>query len=147
MGRVIRIVIRARTWKKKFICREAGSFFSPCNRLVIVSFWFDLIFILGHCNCKRLVFVSFGWIWSLLSDIDVWSSPDLSLLLLDEMSSVRTHWKRKHRDFLSFSSFIADAAFLYLWAKLADKRDHPDDIYILPLKIRRYEIDGKIKTI
>ena len=47
----------------------------------------------------------------------------------------------------SFFFFIADAAFLYLWAKLGDRRDHPDDIYILPLKIRRYEIDGKIKTI
>ena len=38
--------------------------------------------------------------------------------------------------FSFLSIFIADAAFLYLWAKLADWRDHPDDIYTLKLKIK-----------
>ena len=41
--------------------------------------------------------------------------------------------------FSILSIFIADAAFLYLWAKLADWRDHPDDIYTLKLKIKIHE--------
>ena len=52
--------------------------------------------------------------------------------------------KRGNTETFFFYSFIADAAFLYLWAKLGDRRDHPDDIYILPLKIRRYKINGTI---
>ena len=42
MGLVIRIVIRARTWKKKFICREARTVSFPLQLsafcLVLVSF-------------------------------------------------------------------------------------------------------------
>ena len=44
--------------------------------------------------------------------------------------------KRGNTETFFFYSFIADAAFLYLWAKLADWRDHPDDIYTLKLKIK-----------
>ena len=56
----------------------------------------------------------------------------------------RTRTERGNTETFFFSTFIADAAFLYLWAKFADRRDHPDDIYILPLKIRRYQINGTI---
>ena len=44
-----------------------------------------------------------------------------------------------------FSTFIADAAFLYLWPKLADRRDHPDDIYYI-LLLKNQEIQNQWKN-
>ena len=78
-----------------------------CKRLVFVlSCWIVLVFLPSHHKVfgatsvsdsifyrysrifllQQFGIFSFAFIWSLPSDIDVWSSPDLSLLLLDEMS-------------------------------------------------------------
>ena len=139
MGLVIRIVIRARTWKKKFICRGKLRVSFPLQPsafcLVLVSC--DLcsliistgVHLICPCSCKTRC---------KRENTETNTEEILRQIL-------RKSWKRKYRDVL-FSTFIADAAFLYLWEKLADRRDHPDDIYILPLKIRRYKINGKIKT-